>query len=254
MGFVISSDLQGTRDARARSFVPLDMQGTRDTHVRSISSQDLQDARDVHVGSVAQDPQSTRDAYVQYGVHNYDGDEDEYWGDETIVPDKGKSREVDIDMGPASESILSGMDMEPIHHHTSERDAQDQSIPLNPNSIVTFYNSSGTVKRGRDSDSESIESRQSKVHRRSTSHSVVPSAGQSVPSTKFSSRSGSRVSHDTKGSKSPVDDSDRYGASRTTGGIFRGKATGNVMNWGDIGMYCFTQSFPSVQFFFYQMQ
>ena len=172
-------------------------------------------------------------------------------------------------MDPVPQSILSEMDIEPAHYRvsdydptldyqhnhlhkhrdTSGRDTQGQSIALNPNSIVAFYNSSGTVKRGRDYDAESIESRQSKVHQHSTSHSAAsaaPSAGQSVPSTKFSSRSGSRVSHDTKGSKSPVDDSDRYGASQTTGGVFRGKAIGNVMNWGDVGMSCFILNYFQV--------
>ena len=274
-GSVVSQDLQGARDTLARSVArtPQDLQGPSVAHVGSVIPEDLQGVGDTHARSVArilQDPQGTRDVHasIQYGVHGYNGDEDEYWGDdiadnnfegdETIIASKGKSREVDSDMGPGPQSILSGMDMEPVYHRVSDYDptldyrrnhlhkhqdtsgdTQGQTIPLNPNSIVAFYNSSGTVKRGRDSDSESIESRQSKVHRHSTSQSAAPSAGQSVPSTKFSSRSGSRVSHDTKGSKSPADDSDRYGASRTTGGTFRGKAVGNVVNWGDVGMYCF---------------
>ena len=36
---------------------------------------------------------------------------------------------------------------------------------------------------------------------------------------------------------SPVDDSDRHGASQTSGGVFRGRAIGNVVNWADMGMY-----------------
>jgi hypothetical protein len=274
-GSVIPQNLQGAHDvhcARSVARIPYDLQDHPDSRVGSVIPQD---ARDAHARSVAQDLQGTHNTHasIQYGVYSYDGDEDEYWGgdtadnhfagDETIIAGKGKSREVVSDMGPEPQSILSGMDMEPAHHRvsdydptldyqhnhlhkhqdTSGRDTQGQSIPLNPDSIVAFYNSSGTVKRDRDYDSESIESRQSKVHRHSTSHSAAPSAGQFVPSTKFPSRSGSCVPHD---SKSPFDDSDRYGASRTTGGVFQGKAIGNVMNWGDVGMYCFILNYFQV--------
>lgn len=111
----------------------------------------------------------------------------------------------------------------------------DHSIPSDPDSFMSYYHSSRNVKR--DRDAESIESRQSKVHRRSTSHSAAPSLGQSVPSTKVSTHAVSRMSHD--GSVSPVDESDLHGASRTTGGVFRGRAIGNVLNWADVGMYYF---------------
>ena len=44
-------------------------------------------------------------------------------------------------------------------------------------------------------------------------------------------------------------ESDRRGASRTTGGLFRGNATGNVLNWGDASM-CFYMLFFSAVYFF----
>lgn len=238
----IPHNVQGACDARAGSVVHEDLQGTHDAHARSVACipQDLQGAR---AGSVLKDLQGAHDAHAKSAAPiSQDlqgaGDEDEYWGDddnfagdETIIAGKGKDREVDIDMVPAPQSILSGMDVDVagVDPTLDNQHTQGQSIPLNPNSIVAFYNTSATIKRGCDYDSESNESRQSKVHQHSTSHSAAsaaPSAGQSVPSTKFTSRSGS------------VDNSDHYGASRATGGVFRGKATGNVMNWGDVGMYC----------------
>lgn len=106
-----------------------------------------------------------------------------------------------------------------------------RQIPLHPDAFMDHYqNTPRKSKRGRDR-SGSRESRQSKIYRRSTSHSTAPT----VPSTKISTRTHSL----TRGqSKSPVSDNDPQGASRTTGGIFRGRALGNNFNLADKGVVC----------------
>jgi hypothetical protein len=215
-------------------------------------------------GTYAEEP-------VLYGTADYGGDEDDYSAaDETIMPDKGKGREVDNEQGPATQSILSGIKLQPFRPRvadydpildyklnvlpryqddTSERGrafvaTQGMAVPSDPDSIMSFYHSSRSVKRDREAESD--ESRQSKIHRHSTSHSTAASAehsvGQSVPPTRA-------VSHMSQNEDS---DSDLHGASRTTGGVFRGKAIGNVMNWADAGMYfSYTQFFSNVQIFFF---
>lgn len=83
-----------------------------------------------------------------------------------------------------------------------------------------------------------MESRESKINHRSASHStaafqstMVSTGAQSpssaIPSTKVSTRPQS-PSHDV----SPVS-GDFHGASRASGGIFRGRALGNTPNWAD---------------------
>jgi hypothetical protein len=203
--------------------------------------------QDTH-GTYAEEP-------VLYGADDYHGDEhdsssDDAAGDVTIMPDKGKGREVDSEQGPATQSVLSGIDLEPFRSRVSSydpttdyklnalaqyqgdgfgrisMDTEGQTIPSDPDAIMSHYNSSHRVKRSREV--ESVESRQSKIHRRSTSHSA-PSAehstGHSVPLTPL------HISRDQ--SPSPLD-SERYGASRTTGGVFGGRAVGNAPNWGDM--------------------
>ena len=244
-------NILGTHDARAMS-VPRTGDNILGTHgVPAMPLTHLQDSM-----------QGIHDfrAPVQYGAS--DSDEDDFAGDETIIASKGKGREMDSDTGLATQTILSEIDQLPPHprvstydpnwdyqHNHSSADTQSQSVPPDPNSFMAYYNSSGSFKRDRDYDAESAESRQSKVYRRSTSHSAAPSAGPSVPGTKAPTRSASRVSVDD-GNVSPVDDSDRHGASRTTGGTFRGRAIGSALNWADIGMYYFILEFFQVFRFF----
>jgi hypothetical protein len=185
-------------------------------------------------------------------------------GDVTIMPDKGKGREIYSDQGSTTQSLLSGIDLEPFRPRVSDYDptmdyklnafpryqgdtfgTQEQAILSDRNSIMSFYNSSLMVKRDRE---DSVESRQSKIHRRSTSHSAAPSGEHSgehsVPSTRAVSQ---------EKSVSPVSDSDRQGASRTTGGVFRGRASGNVLNWGDTSLSFFIyNSFQLFIFFFFR--
>jgi hypothetical protein len=112
---------------------------------------------------------------------------------------------------------------------TPDHPMDSEGIPLDRDSLLQYYHSTPKKsKRGRESAGSS-ESRQSKIHRRSTSHSTAPT----VPSTKISTRTHS-LSRDQ--SKSPIDDNDRRGASRTTGAIIRGNARGNNINMADRGM------------------
>jgi len=112
------------------------------------------------------------------------------------------------------------------------------AIPLDPDAIVKHFDTPRKSKRGR-SRADSVESRQSKVSRRSASHStagmqstMVSTGAQSptsaIPSTKVSTRPQS-PSH----SVSPVDE-DFHGASRATGAVPRGRAFGNNPNWADV--------------------
>jgi hypothetical protein len=235
-------------------------QDTRDVPAPSVASlsnigQDTRDVPTPSVASLSNIGQNTRDVPIRSLalINEDDHSSDDATGDVTIMADKGKGREVDSDQSPTTESVLAGIDLEPFRPRVSGYDptldyklnalpryqddvfgggasvnTQDEAIPLDRSSIMSFYNSSQTVKRDRE---ESVESRQSKIHRRSTSHSAAPSGehstGQSVPSTRAASQDKSVTSSD----------SDRYGASRTTGGTFRGRAIGNVLNWGDTSMY-----------------
>jgi hypothetical protein len=109
-------------------------------------------------------------------------------------------------------------------------------IPLDTDAIVNHYDTPRKPKRGRGQSD--VESRESKVNRQSASHSsagiqstMVSTGAQSpssaIPSTKVSTRQQS-PSH----SVSPVG-LDFQGASRSTGGVFRGRALGNNPNWAD---------------------
>jgi hypothetical protein len=116
------------------------------------------------------------------------------------------------------------------------RSKDDHAIPLNPDAIVKHFDTPRKPKRGRGR-ADSVESRQSKVNRRSASHStaaqstMVSTGAQSpssaIPSTKVSTRPQS-PNH----SVSPVGQ-DFQGASRATGGVIRGRALGNTANWAD---------------------
>jgi hypothetical protein len=117
------------------------------------------------------------------------------------------------------------------------RSKDHHTIPLDPNAIVDHFDTPRKPKRGR-SQADSVESRESKINRRSASHStaafqstMVSTGAQSpssaIPSTKVSTRPQS-PSHDV----SPVS-GDFHGASRASGGIFRGRALGNTPNWAD---------------------
>ena len=108
--------------------------------------------------------------------------------------------------------------------------ADHHVIPLDPDAIVNHFGTPCKPKRGR-SRADSVESRQSKVNRQSASHSsagiqstMVSTGAQSpssaIPSTKVSTRPQS-----PSRSGSPVG-LDLQGASRTTGGIFQGRALG----------------------------
>jgi hypothetical protein len=111
-------------------------------------------------------------------------------------------------------------------------------IPLDTDAIVNHYDTPRKPKRGR-ARADSVESRQSKVTRRSASHSsaavqstMVSTRAQSpssaIPSTKASTRPQSPSRN-----VSPVGQ-DFYGASRATGGVHRGRALGNNPNWADV--------------------
>jgi len=117
------------------------------------------------------------------------------------------------------------------------RSKDHHAIPLDPDAIVNHFDTPRKPKRGRGRV-DSVEKRQSKVNRRSASHStaaiqstMVSTGAQSpssaIPSTKVSTRPQS-PSH----SASPIGH-DFQGASRATGGIFRGRALGNAPNWAD---------------------
>ena len=117
------------------------------------------------------------------------------------------------------------------------RSKDHHAIPLDPDAIVNHFDTPRKPKRGRGRV-DSVEKRQSKVNRRSASHStaaiqstMVSTGAQSpssaIPSTKVSTRPQS-PSH----SASPVGH-DFQGASRATGGVFRGRALGNAPNWAD---------------------
>ena len=116
------------------------------------------------------------------------------------------------------------------------RSKDDHAIPLNPDAIVKHFDTPRKPKRGRGR-ADSVESRQSKVNRRSASHStaaistMVSTGAQSpssaIPSTRVSTRPQS-----PSRSLSPVGQ-DFQGASRSTGGVFRGRALGNNPNWAD---------------------
>lgn len=182
------SDMRGTHDAHKPAAPISNMRGTHDAQIPV--QQGIHDAHELvaQVSNIVY-----RQEPVYYGTADFDGDEDEYWaddaaGDETIIAGKGKAREADSDMGPMMQSVLSGMDLLPSYPHVSDynptldyqlnrlpehqNDAmgrgrtsvvtQDQNIPSDPNSFMTYYHSSCNAKR--DHDSESVESRQSKIH------------------------------------------------------------------------------------------
>lgn len=112
-----------------------------------------------------------------------------------------------------------------------------RAIPIDPDSFMNYYNNTPRKsKRDRDS-TEDVESRQSKISRRSTSRSAAQSVGPSIPSTKAPTEAVSRASRE--GSMIPMDEPDPQGASRTTGGVFRGRAAGNHFNFADAGKSLF---------------
>jgi hypothetical protein len=162
--------------------------------------------------------------HVEYNVDDYAHGED--WFDEDGEGDKTitlSNQMIVDDLFPPSPLLAAS------NQHQNPQGAlgtQDQSISLDPDVVVNYYNTPKGPKRGRER-ADSSESRQSKIHRRSTSHSTAPT----VPSTKISTRTHSRDQ-----SVSPVDENDLRGASRITGGIFRGKARGNNFNFADKGM------------------
>jgi hypothetical protein len=255
----ISDNMQGTHDARAVSLIHTPDIRTGSQVEPVVHLQDnMQDIHDFETPTQYQAPDWDEDAM-----------DDDFAGDVTIIASKGKGREMESDTGSATQSILSELDLQPFrprvstydpivdhqfnnflgHQHVVGREdsMKGQSIPSDPSSVMAYYNSSGNVKRDRDDDTESTGSRQSKIYRRSASHSTVPSGGLSVPSTKASTRS---VSRSDDGNVSPAGDSDRQGASRTTGAIFRGRAIGNNFNMADAGMCCSILKFSQVFIFF----
>ena len=110
-----------------------------------------------------------------------------------------------------------------------EPDSSSQSIPLDRNAIIKHYaESSPYKKRGH---SASPESQPNKSQRISVSHSSAISRNPSpsgVPSTKLSTR-------DPSPSPVPSVVHDPQGSSRTTGGLFGGKALGSAFRFADAG-------------------
>jgi len=109
-------------------------------------------------------------------------------------------------------------------------------IPLDTDAIVNHYDTPRKPKRGRgESD---VESRESKVNRQSASHSsagihsTMVSTGAQSPSSAIPSTKVSTDQQSPSRSVSPVG-LDFQGASRSTGGVFRGRALGNNPNWAD---------------------
>ena len=107
------------------------------------------------------------------------------------------------------------------------------AIPLDPDAIVNHFDTR-KPKRGHG-QADSVENRQSKVNRRSASHStaaiqstMVSTGAQSPSSAIPSTKAPQSPSH----SASPVGH-DPQGASRATGGVIRGRALGNAPNWAD---------------------
>ena len=91
----------------------------------------------------------------------------------------------------------------------------------------------------------SLTNFRTKIHRRSTSHSAVmsrelsPEDSSAVPNIKFSTRGPSGVTSPKVSTRthSPLPSRvDLWGASRTTGGLFRGRALGSEYNFADAGM------------------
>ena len=161
-------------------------------------------------------------------------------GDDTIMMDDGNTT-IHAEHIAESRSIPTT----PPNRRAHRINPFNEAIPSDPDSFMQFYNTPRNTKVKRDR-SNSPESRESKVHRRSTSHSTARSTGPSVPSTKYSSRVVSRSSRNPSRvvscsshnpSVSPVDEIDPQGSSRTTGGHFRGKATGNHFNFADSSEY-----------------
>jgi hypothetical protein len=95
---------------------------------------------------------------------------------------------------------------------------------------ANYFNVTRTAKRGRvDSHME----KSSKVGRRSISHSAPSTA----PSMNVSTSDNEGPPPSPSRSVSPLDN---QGASRISGGIFRGKATGNAFKLADAGMYVYS--------------
>jgi hypothetical protein len=175
-----------------------------------------------------------------YNVDDFARDED--WFAEEV--DEYLNGKHDGDITITANNQRMDVDVAPTHTTSDPRQTnivqpslfplatQGQGIPLHPDGFIDYYhNTPKKSKRGRER-AESIESRQSKVHRRSASHSTAPT----VPSTKFSTRTHS-PSYDQ--SESPVGETDLRGASRVTGGVIRGRAHGNNFNLADRGMIFF---------------
>ena len=149
-----------------------------------------------------------------------------------------------VDMGDTTPIIQQG-DFDVSMHHTDIPNSSKSPVGLkrtlfismDKNSIVDHYNSPN--KRDRV-DAESPESRHNKVHIRSISgfgsglgsklptHSHSPTLA--VPGTNISTE-GHSPSHVSP--PSPSDEQDFQGASRATGGISRGRASGNFFNLAD---------------------
>jgi hypothetical protein len=104
-----------------------------------------------------------------------------------------------------------------------------QSISLDKD-IMDHYDVNATPRKPKQNRGwqDSVESRHGKIHRRSTSHSTAPT----IPSTKVLTPAYNHSpSRDLSVTSSNEDN--LFGASRTSGGIFRGKALGNVFNMAD---------------------
>jgi len=172
------------------------------------------------------DHQDHQGHHDEFGADGED-DSDMYDGDVTIMPYHDKSSELEHNPGPSTGSILSGIEF-------GLGGPRGHTIPTNQDSVINYYNAKDKSKSKRDRElsdhehSESVESRQSKISRRSTSHSTAQSAGPSVPAT-------TEANSSREQSVSP----DRQGASRITGGKCRGRAAGNYVNMADTGKSLF---------------
>lgn len=103
-------------------------------------------------------------------------------------------------------------------------------MSLMPVIDVNYFSVTRTAKRGRV---DSIVEKLSKVGRRSASHSAPSTA----PSMSVSTSDNEGPPPSPSRSVSPLDN---QGASRISGGNFRGKATGTAFKLADAGMFVYS--------------
>jgi hypothetical protein len=140
-------------------------------------------------------------------------------------------------------------DCSTAHYHTAADRGPNLQVPgfhrrpdhhmilLDTNAIVNHYDTPCRPKQGHG-QSNSVESRESKVNHQSASHSpaaiqsTMVSTGAQSPSSAIPSTKVSTCPQSPSPNVSPIGQ-DFQEASHATGGLFRGRALGNVHNWAD---------------------